>query len=175
MSSSMFTEQGIWKQTKLIIFLFYCGLSPKSWRGTRRQYMCELSKEPCKDSVLCLGTILNHSNSSQSPDCLQKDALSRNAGRINTDHLHTWKDPETQLIYGSGFSLFQKYFLVASMRHGSFKLLSHIWDSKLLVVVSQRSILLLKKLISKWTKLSNPSWTYKNYCNQVPWQEYHRT
>lgn len=136
MSSSMFTEQGIWK------------------------------KPNC----------LSYSNSSHSPACLLKDALARNAGRINNHHLHTWKGTKIQLIYGSVFSPLPRiFFLVASMRHGSFKLLSRIWDSKLLVVVSRRSVLLLKKLISKWTKLSNSSWTYKNYCNQAPWQEYHRT
>lgn len=173
----MFTEQGIWKKPKLIIFLYFTAACLQNLDMQPESSKCvNWAKSLAKTIFYIWGQYLSYSNPSQSPDCLLKDKLSRNAGRINTDHLHTWKRYRNPAyLWICFFSLPKIIFLVASMWHGSFKLLSHIQDSKLLVVVSWRSILLLKKLISKWTKLSNSLWTYKNYCDQAPLQEYHRT
>lgn len=123
MSNSPFKGRGIWKKPKLIIFLYFIVACLQKLVMQLESSKCvNWGKSLAKTAYYVWGQHLNYSNLSQSPNCLLKDALSRNAGRINTDHLHIERYRNPAYLWIWFYSLPKIIFLVAGMRHGSFKL-----------------------------------------------------
>lgn len=83
--------------------------------------MCELSKEPCKDSILHLGTILEIQQFKPVPRLSSKGCTFQECWQVqylSRPHMERYRNP----AYESDFSLPKIISLFATMRHGSFKL-----------------------------------------------------